>query len=167
LVGGAQGSQSYANLVRQKCAGNAAIVNTGFLPPSEVQGLLFSAGIFVLPSSHEGLPISLLEAMKLGTPVLASSIPANLEVGLDTASYFRVGDVQILATRLRDLAAVTPEVRTAMGQRLRNLCIRYDWDTIAESTFKVLERAAGKRGAVARSRRDRRVAPRLGESYRR
>jgi glycosyltransferase involved in cell wall biosynthesis len=166
LVGGAQGSQGYADQVRQQCAGNDAIVSTGFLPPPEVHGLLSSAGMFVLPSSHEGLPISLLEAMKLGTPVLASDIPANLEVGLDQSSYFGVGDVQTLASRLRELAAVTPEVRALMGQRLRNLCERYDWDTIAEATFKVLARASGRRN-VAVPLRDRRVAPRLGESYRR
>jgi glycosyltransferase involved in cell wall biosynthesis len=129
--------------------------------------LLASAGVFVLPSSHEGLPISLLEAMKLGTPALASDIGANLEVGLDQASYFKVGDVQTLATRLRELAAITVEQRAAMGQRLRNLCDRYDWDAIAEATFKVLARASGRRGFAAPLLRDRRVAPRLGESYRR
>jgi glycosyltransferase involved in cell wall biosynthesis len=76
LVGGAQGSQRYANLVYEHSAGNPAIVNAGFLSGGEVQELLSHAGIFVLPSSHEGLPISLLEAMRLGTPVLASDITA-------------------------------------------------------------------------------------------
>jgi glycosyltransferase involved in cell wall biosynthesis len=166
LVGGAQGSQMYADQVREKCAGNAAIVSTGFLSPPEVHGLLSAAGMFVLPSSHEGLPISLLEAMKLGTPVLASDIPANLEVGLDQASYFPVGDVHTLADRLRELADLTPEARALIGQRLRNLCGRYDWNTIAEATFKVLERAAGRRSA-AEPADERRVAPRLGESFRR
>jgi glycosyltransferase involved in cell wall biosynthesis len=167
LVGGAQGSRSYADEVSKQCEGNDAIVSTGFLPPQQVHELLASAGIFVLPSSHEGLPISLLEAMKLGTPVLASDIPANLEVGLDKTSYFRVGDVDTLAARLRELAAVSLEERASMGQRLRNLCGRYDWDTIAESTFKVLERAARRRSVFDAPHRDRRVAPRLDESFRR
>jgi glycosyltransferase involved in cell wall biosynthesis len=165
LVGGAQGSQHYANRVERQCAGNEAIVRTGFLPPAAVHELLAHAGIFVLPSSHEGLPISLLEAMKLGTPVLASNIPANLEVGLDEASYFRVGDVQTLAGRLTELAALDPHSRAAIGQRLRNSCARYDWDAIAESTLKVLQRAAGRTQLEIES--DRRVPPRLGESFRR
>ena len=166
LVGGAQGSQHYAEQVRQQCAGNAAIVTTGFLPPQEVHELLSQAGVFVLPSSHEGLPISLLEAMKLGTPVLASNIPANLEVGLDPAIYFRVGDVPALTSLLREVAELTPAARAAIGERLRSACDRYDWDTIAEATFKVLERAAGGHRALV-SADDRRVVPRLGESYRR
>ena len=168
LVGGAHGSQHYADQVGARCANNDAIVRTGFLPPAKVHELLASAGIFVLPSSHEGLPISLLEAMKLGTPVLASAIPANLEMGLDEASYFRVGDVTTLAASLVELAALTAESRAMIGQRLRNACARYDWDLIAESTLKVLKRAAGESRAASRLPfPDRRVAPRMGASYRR
>jgi glycosyltransferase involved in cell wall biosynthesis len=142
LVGGAQGSQHYADLVRRACAGNNDIVCTGFLRPTEVHELLAQAGVFALPSSHEGLPISLLEAMKLGTPVLASDIPANLQTGLDPASYFRVGDVAMLATRLGEIAGAAPEERAALGEQLRHACIPYDWDLIAASTMKVIERAA-------------------------
>jgi glycosyltransferase involved in cell wall biosynthesis len=143
LVGGAQGSQRYADLVRQQIAGNEAIINTGFLSPAEVQELLSHAGIFALPSSHEGLPISLLEAMKIGIPVLASDIPANREMGLDEVCYFAVGDTETLSMRLRELAVATPETREIIARRLRASCARYNWDTIAESTMKVLERAAG------------------------
>jgi glycosyltransferase involved in cell wall biosynthesis len=168
LVGGAQGSNAYANQVQQHCAGSSAIVRTGFLPGPDVHELLAHAGMFVLPSSHEGLPISLLEAMKLGTPVLASDIPANLEVGLDASCYFPVGDAQTLASRLRDLAQITPAARSIIGQRLRNSCARYDWDSIAESTFKVLERAAGRLTPGAQPPAEpRQVPPPLGASLRR
>ncbi len=144
LVGGAQGSQRYAELVREHCGGHSAIINTGFLAPPDVQELLTHAGIFVLPSSHEGLPISLLEAMRLGTPVMASNIPANLEMGLDAECYFPVGDTETLSQRLRELAAATPGERAIMAQRLRAACMRYDWDDIAESTMQVMKRAAGR-----------------------
>lgn len=144
LVGGAQGSQRYANLVRSHIAGNAAILNTGFLTPREVQELLANAGIFALPSSHEGLPISLMEAMKLGTPVVASDIPANREMRLDENSYFRVGDTDTLAERLRELASMPEAERARNARRLKELCERFDWDVIAESTMKVMQRVAGR-----------------------
>jgi glycosyltransferase involved in cell wall biosynthesis len=143
LVGGAQGSQRYADQVRQEIAADSSIVSTGFLSPPEVQELLMHAGIFALPSSHEGLPISLLEAMKMGTPVVASDIPANREMCLDEASYFRVGDTQALARRLHELAAITAEERALIGKRLIESCARYDWDIIAKSTLEVMKRAAG------------------------
>jgi glycosyltransferase involved in cell wall biosynthesis len=142
LVGGAQGSQRYAELVRQHCDKDSAIINTGFLTPPQVQELLTHAGLFALPSSHEGLPISLLEAMRLGTPVLASDIPANRETGLDDGCYFAVGDTDALAVKLRELAAATLEQRAAIACDLRLACDRYDWDDIAESTMQVMKRAA-------------------------
>jgi glycosyltransferase involved in cell wall biosynthesis len=142
LVGGAQGSQRYADLVRREIEGNEAIVNTGFLTSPEVQQLLSQAGVFVLPSSHEGLPISLLEAMKLGTPVIASDIVANREVGLDDKDYFGVGDTEALTVRLREVAAATPQMRAQIGQRLIEQCKYFDWDVVAESTMRVMERVA-------------------------
>jgi glycosyltransferase involved in cell wall biosynthesis len=162
LVGGAQGSQAYADQVRRHCTPNSGIINTGFLSSLEVQELLTHAGVFVLPSSHEGLPISLLEAMKIGTPVLASDIPANLEVGLDPSCYFRVGDTHALASLLRDVAQLSAERREAVGQKLRAACAPYNWDSIADATLKVLERVAAKT-----VREERRTAPRLGAGYRR
>jgi glycosyltransferase involved in cell wall biosynthesis len=130
-------------LVREHIAADDSIINTGFLSSPEVQELLMHAGIFALPSSHEGLPISLLEAMKLGTPVVASDIAANREMRLDENSYFRVGDTDTLCLRLRELAALDEEERRLLAERLTGLCARYDWDLIAESTMKVVERLAG------------------------
>jgi len=148
LVGGAQGSQRYAERVRSTIAGNEAIISTGFLKPREVQELLANAGIFALPSSHEGLPISLMEAMKLGTPVIATDIPANREMRLEEPSYFRVGDTDTLAERLRQLASMSATARAENAQRLTALCERFDWDVIAESTMKVMRRAAGRSHAA-------------------
>jgi glycosyltransferase involved in cell wall biosynthesis len=68
---------------------------------------------------------------------------------LDEASYFPVGDTQTLAHRLHELAAITAEERALIAKRLVESCVRYDWDAIAESTLKVLERVAGLPAPVA------------------
>jgi len=145
LVGGAQGSQRYADKLREQYEGNAAIVCTGFLSQPDVQQLISHAGIFALPSSHEGLPIALLEAMKIGIPVVASDIAANREVGLDASCYFPMGNTRSLTARLRERAAMTSEERAATAQQLRLSCSRYDWDAIAKSTMQVLEGVAASR----------------------
>jgi len=144
LVGGAQGSQRYAEKLRAQSEGNEAIVCTGFRSPPDVQQLVSHAGIFALPSSHEGLPIALLEAMKIGVPVVASNIAANREVGLDNSCYFPMGDIQALAVRLRERAAITPEERDVIAQELRLSCGRYDWDAIAKLTMQVMEGVVAK-----------------------
>ncbi len=44
---------------------------------ADVTAILRDADLFVLPSTEEGMSISLLEAMALGIPLVASSIPGN------------------------------------------------------------------------------------------
>jgi glycosyltransferase involved in cell wall biosynthesis len=48
-----------------------------------VDDLLRTADLFVLPSIEEGMSIALLEAMALGVPVVASSIPGNRRLVAD------------------------------------------------------------------------------------
>lgn len=76
------------------------IVCTGLQRGRALEELYGHAGIFVLPSSHEGLPIALLEALSYGLPAIVSDIPANLEVGLGVENYFPLGNIGILAEKL-------------------------------------------------------------------
>ena len=111
-------------------AREAGVVLTGFVKGQKLHSLLTNARCFVLPSSHEGLPIALLEAMSYGLPVIVSDIPANLEVGLPDKCYFPVGDVGTLASRLRVLCAAPVE-------RIDYDMAKYDWDQIAKEVSDV------------------------------
>jgi glycosyltransferase involved in cell wall biosynthesis len=105
----------------------------GFQGGESLRQLYAHAGLFVLPSSHEGLPIVLLEALSYGLPVLVSDIPSNLEVVSDPTQVFRLGDIQELSTKI----AVVTNVKLNQAQRetLRRDCFdRYDWAEIARST---------------------------------
>lgn len=106
------------------------VVLTGFVKGKKLHSLLTNARCFVLPSSHEGLPIALLEAMSYGLPVVVSDIPANLEVGLAEECYFPVGDVDTLASRLRVLC-------DAPVERIDYDMAKYDWDQIAKEVSDV------------------------------
>ena len=111
-------------------AREAGVVLTGFVKGQKLHSLLTNARCFVLPSSHEGLPIALLEAMSYGLPVVVSDIPANLEVGLAEECYFPVGDVGTLASRLRVLC-------DAPVERIDYDMAKYDWDQIAKEVSDV------------------------------
>jgi glycosyltransferase involved in cell wall biosynthesis len=148
LVGGA-GTDEYSTKV-QSAAKAAGAVFAGFQRGAALAQLYTHAGAFVLPSSHEGLPIALLEALSYGLPVLASNIPANLEVGLPQASYFPVGDVAALAGRLADLARL-PQNEVARDTRRRWVTEHYNWERIAQQTLAVYSRVAGEHRALGRT----------------
>jgi glycosyltransferase involved in cell wall biosynthesis len=114
------------------------VVLTDFQTGLALGQLLTHAGLFVLPSSHEGLPIALLEALGHGLRVLASDIPANLEVGLDAQCYFPLGDISALAVRLRELSEKS---QSGKEERRRWVAKKYDWDNIAKQTFAVYQKA--------------------------
>jgi glycosyltransferase involved in cell wall biosynthesis len=144
LVGSTEKSNPYVRRVMALAKDHDDIVFTGFQNGTALKELYTHAGMFILPSSHEGLPIALLEALSFGLPVLASDIPANLEIGLKQERYFRVGNVAELASRLHHFAGgrFTDSEREEQRAWVRD---HYNWNTIAEATRAVYERVLAPR----------------------
>ncbi|MDR7519629.1 MAG: glycosyltransferase [Armatimonadota bacterium] len=94
------------------------VVFTGFR--TDATALIGAADLFVLPSLHEGLPISLLEAMALGRPVVAFRVGGVPEVAVDgeTGVLVPPGDVDALAEGILELLA-DPDRRERMGRAAR------------------------------------------------
>ncbi len=97
------------------------------------------AGLFVLPSYHEGLPIALLEAISYGLPVLVSDIPANLEVGLKKERYFKCGDVDDLKESIERLLSYEFS-DNEKHEMLKKVLEDYNWEKIAKQTVEVYEK---------------------------
>lgn len=135
FVGAADHPDAYQRSLIGASQANGAVL-TGFQSGLALRELYAHAGLFVLPSSHEGLPIALLEALSYGLPVLASDIPANVEVGLPAQQYFPLGDVAALAARLKSMTAV-PLAAADRDARRTWVAERYDWRRIAQQTLAV------------------------------
>lgn len=125
------GGEDHPSAVGEEILSLAAA--TGAVLPGVVTGddlasLYGHARGFVLPSYHEGLPISLLEAMSWNLPIVASDIRANREVGLDPACHFPVGDVAALSMKLRSILDGPERVDHSA------LVAPYDWDVVAGRT---------------------------------
>ena len=147
LVG--SGNSEYTANV-QAAAQEAGVVLAGFQRGVALGQFYTHAGAFVLPSSHEGLPIALLEALTYGLPVIASAIPANLEIGLPAASYFPVGDVQALSAKLVSVTQAPPD-EAAREMRRRWVTEQYDWTRIAKQTYAVYNRVVREPKLLGRS----------------
>lgn len=100
LAGDTDFEDDYSRSLKDAARKNGVVL-TGFIKGRKLHSLLTNCRCYCLPSSHEGLPIALLEAMSYGVKVIVSDIPANKEVGLSDCDYFPVGSVDALAGKLK------------------------------------------------------------------
>lgn len=143
LVGSSDHPDSYTAHIEELAANTPRVVMTGFQTGETLRQLFAHAGLFVLPSSHEGLPIALLEALSYGLPTIASDIPASLEVGLPAEQYFPLGDTARLSERIEFLAA-RPHGPSDRERLRRWIAERYSWNDTSRATFAVYNSALGQ-----------------------
>jgi glycosyltransferase involved in cell wall biosynthesis len=103
---------------------DAAVEFAGEVPDARPQ--LQDADVFVLASLSEGMPVSVLEAMAVGLPVVASAVGGLEEVVVDGKTGFLTppGDAAALAARLGQLVD-DRSLRSAMGKAGRARAEKY------------------------------------------
>lgn len=129
FFGGGPQLASHQALAHQ--IGLKAVVFTG-----DVDGIsarLMEHAIFVLTSDHEGLPISVIEAMRAGMAIVASDLPGTREL-LPDATQARLvpNDAAALAQALRQLVE-SPALRSSLGGAARQ---RYEQHYTAQRMGK-------------------------------
>ena len=88
--------------------------------------LYAGAAALVHPALHEGFGMTPLEAMRLGTPVIAAAAPGITEVCGDAARYVDPRDVAGLVAALTELAGSAP-LRGELADRGLRRVARYSW----------------------------------------
>lgn len=132
LAGDTDFEDSYSLGLKEMARKNGVAL-TGFIKGRKLHSLLTNCRCYCLPSSHEGLPIALLEAMSYGVKVVVSDIHANLEVGLPKDDYFHCGDVDELADKLGKI----------IEQPLQHIdydMSKYDWEKIADQVAAIYKK---------------------------
>jgi phosphatidylinositol alpha-mannosyltransferase len=122
----------------------------GRLSESEKVEFLAGLNLYVAPNTGgESFGIILAEAMASGTPVLASDIPAFLDllaVG-DSGATFRSEDMLDLAESVIKLLKDRARLYELAGNGLA-AAIRFDWGTVAAQIMSVYEVAMTGQGKV-------------------
>jgi glycosyltransferase involved in cell wall biosynthesis len=119
LVGGGTDDPNFVSRIRS-LSGLPENQIRFFGASSNVSDLLSKASVFCLASRYEGLPLSIIEAMAAGLPIVASNVGGVPELVADGSNGWVVPkeDHAALGKRLAELLA-SPEDRARMGAASR------------------------------------------------
>jgi len=142
IAGEAHFENATSRAVQAAQSADSRIVLAGFLSGRPLSELFSHAGLFVLPSLYEGLPIALLEALSYGLPVAVSDIPQHREVPLPPFRYFPPSAPEAMAVKISECLkrGIEAEERRSTLDLLRR---DFDWDAIADQTLAVYRAALG------------------------
>lgn len=119
------------------------ILFIGFVDGREKDELLSHAYCYVLPSTLEAMPLSLLEAMNLGNCIIASDLPELKAVLKDGGLLFRAGDALDLREKL-SRALNDPAFVKDQGQKMIDrVRTNHNWDRIFQQYLCVVEGLTG------------------------
>jgi glycosyltransferase involved in cell wall biosynthesis len=123
----------------------------------DVAEKLAAAQVFILLSLWEGFPLTILEAMRAGLPVVATDVGGVKEAVADGSNGFLIprGDVEKFCERLTELLE-KPELRVRMGLSARDeFAKRFTFDKMLAKTMAVYRDAVStkvkKTGTFLRS----------------
>jgi glycosyltransferase involved in cell wall biosynthesis len=106
----------------------------GQVEHTAIDGYLAEAAALVLPSSSEGMPVVINEALASGTPVVASRLPGiEQQVRSETfGALVPPGDVEALAAALIDMANSAPDYGSIASE-----CKVVSWREHADETLDI------------------------------
>ena len=100
----------------------------------DVPELLRAADVFLLPSTSEGLPLSILEAQASKVPVIAAPTAGIPEIVVNDVSGFLVnaGDAFGYAERVKQLVLCSDTVRRITTYAYKNIIANHGWSTYCD-----------------------------------
>jgi glycosyltransferase involved in cell wall biosynthesis len=130
--------------LRAKAAGLllSNVVFEGRRTPSEVADDYACATAVVMPSTHEGMPLVLLEAMAAGAPVVASNLPEIAEAGGDAILTVDPASPHALAEALGRILDDAP-LRDRLSEAGRRRAARYTWEAVAATIDRLYAEVSG------------------------
>lgn len=128
----------------------------GFLPHQQIPEYLCMADVFVLPSIHEGLGISLIEAMACGVPVIGSRVDGITDI-IDAEKngiLVAPGDVKALADGIVRLLCNKNLRDNFINEGFKKVVERFLWDSILQQIEEITIRLCGVFSTIKNRQKD-------------
>lgn len=144
IVGGSTFTDDYVKTLHALGEKDKSIVFTDWQSGPALSALYGNAALLVHPSENEGLPITVLEAMAHGRPVLVSDIAEHQEIIHDQNFLFKTGSVGSLADQILKLLANAALLKSAGIKNRLDVADRFNWNHITKDTIRLYEDARRK-----------------------
>lgn len=131
-------TQRLEKIIKREKAENCVKL-LGYVSDKELFQLYRNAVGYVSPSLSEGFGLPGLEAMTVGTLVLASDIPVFKEIYSDNAFYFVPTDPMSIAETMKEALEMKDTTREERIKKAKDFAKRYSWDKMAEETLNIYD----------------------------
>ena len=148
IAGGDGHSRKYGRKLKKLASGDGRIIFTGTITGKTKERFLANASLFVLPSTLEGHPISLIEACTWGICPVVSCIPEAVEVLGEHCNGNHIFDplsISSIAGSIEHFLSNPDEAKTLGEQISGHVMATYDWDRTAAMTRDLYLRLMGYR----------------------
>jgi len=116
---------------------------TGFVSDAELGGWYSAADVFVFPSLYEGFGLPTVEAMRCGTPVIASNTSCFPEVVGDAGLLIAPTDGPAWSEAMIKVVTNTP-LNDDLRRRSLERATAFSWERTATETLAVYRKAAAR-----------------------
>ena len=114
------------------------IVFTGYVSEQELDSLFRMAGLLIYPSLYEGFGIPILEAMKMGLPVITSNITAMPEVAGGAAYLVDPNSIEDMTSAMFEVSQ-NSILREEMIEKGLALVHPYTWKNVSERYLELYQ----------------------------
>jgi len=137
IVGGGPERGNLEKLIKKLELNNVTL--TGAIPRDDLISLYLEADLYVLPSTAEALPLTILEAMSSGLPIISTTVGAIPEIIENEKNGFLIEphDINALKQAIKKLIN-NPSLARKIGCNNRNKILnKFDWKIIVNKLFVI------------------------------
>lgn len=135
IVGDSAGTDEYVCFLKDIAKDDERIIFTSYLYGEDLAEIYSNAYLYVSTSELEGLPLTLLEAMSYGLPVLVSTIAPHVEI-IEDEEYgylFNSNSLDDIKVKLQSVLSLDDNQLKEIGQKgLKKINKNHNWDVITK-----------------------------------